>query len=344
MSSNLFHRFVLAVGCAGALGCSDGRTPVVVYSPHGRDLLAALEHAYEAENPTIDIRWLDMGSQEVYDRVRSERANAQADVWFGGPEAIFGRGDREGLLDVFTPSWAADVPPESRGASGTYYGCYRTLPVLVYNSAAVVEAEAPADWDDLLAARWKGKVIVRDPLASGTMRSMFAMVLARSVAETGDTARGFAWLKRLDGQTKEYASNPALLFQKIVRREGLVTVWELSDILLQQQKGIRVGFKLATSGTPVINDAIGLVKGAPHAEAARAYINWVGGREAQELAARQAFKLPARTDLPAAALPEWAQHVLAALKPAALDWSLIERQQSAWMAEWDREVRGKGGS
>lgn len=344
LQRKFLDRLALLTVLAGSLSCGDGRTPVLVYSPHGRDLLAALEHAYEAKHPEIDVRWLDMGSQEVYDRVRSEKANPQADVWFGGPDAIFGRGAREGLLEAFTPGWAPAVPPESRGTDGLYFGCYRTLPVLVYNSDAVAAGDAPADWDDLLEARWKGKLIVRDPLASGTMRSMFAMVLARSVAETGDAERGFAWLKRLDGQTKEYASNPALLFQKILRREGLVTVWELSDILLQRQKGVPVAFQLAASGTPVINDAIGLVKGAAHAPAARDYIEWVGSREAQELAARQAFKLPARTDLPADELPDWAQRVLRDLKPAALDWALVDREQSAWMARWDREVRGKGGS
>ena len=60
-----------------------GRTPLVVYSPHGRDLLMLMEKSYEAKHPNVDVRWLDMGSQEVYDRVRSEAANPQADVWFG---------------------------------------------------------------------------------------------------------------------------------------------------------------------------------------------------------------------------------------------------------------------
>src|SRR6266851_9715373 len=62
--------------------CSrDSRTPLVIYSPHGRDLLSLFEHRFEALPPDIDVRWLDMGSQDVYDRVRSERANPQADVW-----------------------------------------------------------------------------------------------------------------------------------------------------------------------------------------------------------------------------------------------------------------------
>src|SRR6185503_19118102 len=67
------------------VGCSrDSRTPLVIYSPHGRDLLTLFEHRFEAAHPDVDVRWLDMGSQEVYDRIRSERANPQADVWFGG--------------------------------------------------------------------------------------------------------------------------------------------------------------------------------------------------------------------------------------------------------------------
>ena len=84
--------------------CGDGRQPVVLYSPHGRDILELLELRYEEENPEVDVRWLDMGSQEVYDRVRSERANPQADVWFGGPDTIFSRGTPRAMMArVITP-------------------------------------------------------------------------------------------------------------------------------------------------------------------------------------------------------------------------------------------------
>ena len=70
-------------------GCSqDHRTPLVIYSPHGRDLLTLFEHRFEQLHPDIDVRWLDMGSQEVYDRLRSERANPQADIWFGGAATV----------------------------------------------------------------------------------------------------------------------------------------------------------------------------------------------------------------------------------------------------------------
>jgi iron(III) transport system substrate-binding protein len=327
-----------------AAGCGDGRLPLTVYSPHGSDLLALMEKTYEAKHPEIDVRWLDMGSQEVYDRIRSEAANPQADVWYGGPQTIFIRGAEDGLLAPYRPTWADAIPAASRNSQNLFFGSYRTAPVLVYNTQAVKPEEAPKDWDDLLDPRWKGKILLRDPLASGTMRTLFGSVLSRSVKETGNLDRGWAWLRRFDGQTKEYVQNPALLLEKLNRREGLVTVWELTDILWQAKRGAPLGYRFAKSGTPVIDDSIGLVKNAPHATQAQTFIEFVGSVEGQELAAREAFRLPARTDLPPERLPQWAKNVLKELVPADVDWPLIAKNGQAWMATWDRTVRGHGAS
>jgi iron(III) transport system substrate-binding protein len=331
-----------ALAALAVAGCGDDRKPLVLYSPHGGDLLALMEKEFETRNPDIDVRWLDMGSQDVYDRIRSEAANPQADVWFGGPQTIFARGAHEGLLAPYRPQWADAIPAESRNPENLYFGSYRTAPVLVYNSAAVKSEEAPRDWNDLLDRKWTGKILMRDPLASGTMRTVFGMVLARSMAETGSPDRGFTWLSRLDAQTKEYLQQPALMIEKLNRQEGLITIWELTDLLWQRQRGSPLAFRFPASGTPVIDDSIGLVKGAPHPEEAKKFIDFVGGIEGQELAARQAYRLPARTDMPPQQLPEWAQEVLRDMKPANVRWDLIEQHGQEWMATWDRTVRAKG--
>lgn len=339
------RRVVLAacVALTALAACrADKRTPLVLYSPHGRDLLGLLEKTYEKEHPEIDVRWLDMGSQEVYDRIRSEKANPQADLWFGGPDTIFSRGAREGLLAPSRPTWAAALPPEAREPHDLYFGAYRTPAVIVYNAAVISGADAPKDWNDLLDPKWKGKIIIRYPIASGTMRAIFGLILARSLERTGSTAEGFDWLRRLDGQTKSYEMNASVLVQRIARREGLVTVWDLPDVLLEMRQSHDLAYVFPSSGTPVIDDAIGLVKGARHPEAARAFLEWVGSPEAQRLAAERAYRLPGRTDIPAAELPAWARDVLQKMVVARLDWDLLDREGSAWMATWDREVRGKG--
>ncbi|MFQ5550654.1 MAG: extracellular solute-binding protein, partial [Gemmatimonadales bacterium] len=248
---------VILVGLA-AVGCGDGRTPLVVYSTHGIELLQLAEATFEAANPEIDVRWLDMGSQDVLDRVRSERANPQADVWFGGPNYILQRAASESLLVAYRPTWAAHVLPRSRGPGDFYFAAYETPAVIMYNTDLLTAATAPQDWDDLLDPRWRGKVVIRDPLASGTMRSVFGLIVQNSLRSYGVPDSGYAWLRRLDAQTREYTLNPTMLYQRLIRQEGSVTMWALPDVLVDASHGDPLGYVLPASGSPVIQDAIAL--------------------------------------------------------------------------------------
>jgi len=300
-----------------------------------------MEKEFESTHPGVDVRWLDMGSQEVYDRLKSEKANPQADVWYGGPDTIFSRAVKDGLLAPYRPPWADHIEPESRHPGDLYFGLYRTPAMPVYNSRAIAAADAPREWDDLLDPKWKGKILIRDPLASGTMRAVWGYILSKSVRETGSPDAGFAWLARLDAQTKEYVFNPILLYEKIVRGEGLITIWDLPDTLLERQRGSPLQYVFPKSGTPVIDDAIGLVAGCRHPEIARQFIDFVGEKSLQRLAAEKTFRLPARTDL-GDELPAWAVEVEHEMVPAAMDWPLVEKDGAAWMSAWDRTIRGKG--
>ena len=333
----------LALLLAAGIGCGGGgRTPVVLYSPHGPDQLGLLEKAFEAEHPEIDIRWLDMGSQEVLDRLRSERANPQADVWFGGPTTIFDRGVADSLLAPYRPVWAAQVGPRGVGPGDRYWPVYRTPAVIAFNATAVPRDSAPKDWDEVLLPRWKDQVLIRDPMASGTMRAIWGLILYRSIKATGDTGQGMAWLRKLDGQTRAYVLSPLLLTQKLGRQEGLVTLWDLPDVLIDRGRGLPLDYVFPSSGTVVIDDAIGLVKGAQHAEAAKQFIDWVAGDHALLLAIRGVFRLPARRDLPPDSLPPWMTGVEQSMREADMDWDLLAKQGADWMAYWDRHVRNTG--
>src|SRR5436853_2836632 len=194
-----------------ACGKSSGPTPLVVYSTHGRDQLTAMEKAFEAANADIDVRWLDMGSQDAFDRVRSERANPQGDVWFGGPFTMFLRATAESLLTPYRPGWADALAPEARGDDAFYHAVYETPAIIAYNTAAIKADDAPKDWDDVLDSKWKNKILIREPFGSGTMRVIWGLLIQRGMKTPADTGPGFQWLRRLDGQTKEYVMNPALM-------------------------------------------------------------------------------------------------------------------------------------
>ena len=336
-------RRTLTLAClalVAACGKGDGRTVLTVYSPHGKELLEYYEQGFERTHPDVDVQWVDMGSQEVLDRLRAEKANPQADLWFGAPAEIFARAAGQGLIAPNTPTWADKVPADARDAGAAWFGTYLTPEVIAYNNHAVTAAEAPKDWDDVLDPKWKGKVLIRDPIASGSMRAIFGAVLARSVVRTGSTAEGWEWLRRLDANTKEYVLNPALLYQKLGREEGTITLYNMPDIAtLEQRTKTPVGYVIPSSGTPLLVDAIAVVKGAKHGDLATQFYEYVSTPQALRDAAVKFLRIPARTDIPTDSLPEIVRRARTEVKPMAGDQKLQRDSLDAWMKYWDANIR-----
>src|SRR5258708_20556329 len=129
-----------------------------------------------------------MGPQEVSDRVGWGRANPMADVWSGGPATIFARAAADSLLAPFRPTWADHIAARQRGPGDLYFAAYETPAVIVYANQALTPAQAPQDWDDLLNPKWKSKILIRDPGASGTMRAVWGMIIEPGIKHTGATA------------------------------------------------------------------------------------------------------------------------------------------------------------
>ena len=232
---------------------------------------------------------------------------------------------------------------EHSDTAGFYQGVYLTPEVIAFNSEALSADEAPRDWDEVLDPRWTDEVLIRDPLASGTMRTIFGMILARSIRETGSPEAGWEWLRRLDAQTKEYVLNPTLLYQKLARQEGLVTLWTMPDIeLLKATTDYPIDYVFPTSGTPLVVDAVAVVEGTPHPELAREFVDFVGSEEAVLLAAREFFRLPARQDIPADSLPANLRRAREQIRPEPIDWELLQERGAEWMRQWDEQVRGRG--
>lgn len=335
MTLTLLLSLILS-GCGG-----DGREELIVYSPHGADLLRAFEERFEAENPDVDVQWLDMGSQEILDRIRSERANPQADVWFGGPSQILHAAAEENLLEPFSPTWS-EVVRDYSDAAGRYHAVYLTPLMIAYNSEVIDSASAPQDWDEVLDPRWHGEVLIRDPMASGTMRTIFGMVIQRSIRSTGEADAGFDWLRRLDHQTREYVLNPTLLYQKLARREGIVTLWDMPDIEeLRANTGYPISYLFARSGTPLVEDGIAVVAGSRNPELARRFVEFIGSEQEVLVAARNHFRLPARGDIPADALPPTLQRARDVIRPEPIDWEILHERGPEWMRYWDENVRSR---
>lgn len=328
----------LCFGCGSST--SNNQRKLVIYTPHGQDMLRDFVGRYKQAHPDVDVQFLDMGSREVLERLRAERNRPQADLWWGAAHTTFQTAADENLLAPYRPSWADKVPAFARDPQDRWFGIYETPEVIVYNSAAVRAEDAPKDWDDVLDPKWRDKILIRTPAPSDSMRAIFGGMIWRFYKDTNSPEKGYDWLRKLDANVHEYTADGTLLMQKMARQEGLISLYNLPDVrLYQEQKKLPVAYNIPTSGTPVVIDGIALVRGAPNGDEAKRFYEFVTTSESLIHSGRNYYRLPVRSDIDRKQLPDWMN---ASFERMPLDWELLRREGNEWLRYWDREIRGRG--
>jgi len=322
----------IALGALLFLAACSTRDVVVVYSPHGPDVRDDYKRLFEAAHPDIELQWLDMSTQEVYTRVSAERNRPACDVWWGGTSTVFMQAAREGLLAPYRPEWADQVNAQYKDSGDQWYGIYRTPLSMFFNMNKYTRSEVPQTWDDLLDPKWKDKITIRKPPASGTMRTFVgAMIL---FAQNEDA--GIEWLKKLDAQTKSYQETPQIMFDQIKRNDDLITVWIMPDAVLQRDRnGSPFDFYLPKP-TPVLTEGIAIVNNAPHRANAELFYDFVTTTDAFIHQAEAYAKIPAREDIVSSSLPEWMSEQT--IEPMKIDWENFANNEQHWMDRWETEV------
>ncbi len=334
----LVSLIALNVACNRA-GTSKGEHTLLIYTPHGQDMLRDFVARYKQVHPETDVQFFDMGSREVLERVRAERNRPQADLWWGAAHTTFQTAADENLLAPYRPTWADKVPESARDRQDLWYGTYETPEVIVYNRDAVKPEDAPHDWDDVLDPKWRDKVLIRNPNPSDTMRAIFGAMIWRSYKDTNSPAGGYDWLRRLDTNVHEYTADWTLLMQKLARREGFISVSDLPDArIFQEQKKLPIAYTFPASGTIVVTDGIAVLRGAPHEEEARRFYEFVTTPESLTHSAQSYYRIPVRADIDRNALPAWMNESFARLP---VDWNLLRTQSGEWLKYWDAEIRDR---
>ncbi len=169
------------------------------------------------------------------------------------------------------------------------------------------------------------------------MKTFIGTVFLRERERVGE-AGALEILRRLDRNVKDYPASPTLLFQKLGRGEGLVTVWGLTDMIFQKAEyGYDFGFVFPDEGAPEIVDCVAIVKSPRDPAAAIAFVEHVGSAAASVEIARDYFRIPLRTDLDPEALPDWLRDI--PRKFAAVPRDALAREGEAILAAWDRDVK-----
>ncbi len=171
------------------------------------------------------------------------------------------------------------------------------------------------------------------------MRAIFGGMIWRYYKDTNSPEKGYDWLRKLGANVHEYTADGTLLIQKLARQEGVISLWDLPDVrLYQEQKKLPVAYNIPTSGTPVVIDAIALVRGAPNEEEAKRFYEFVTTPESLIHSGRNYYRLPVRSDIDRKQVPDW-MNVPFVRMP--IDWELLRKQGNEWLRYWDTEIRGR---
>jgi iron(III) transport system substrate-binding protein len=126
---------------------------------------------FETRYPGIKVEVHRTGSQRILQRVMQElRASIKnVDVIHTSDAGHYVLLKDKKLLLRYTPAGADRFPPGFKDRDGYYYGLRATVNVIAYNTRIVPAAEAPRTWKDLLAPKWKGKLVTAHPGYSGVI-------------------------------------------------------------------------------------------------------------------------------------------------------------------------------
>lgn len=312
---------------------------LVIYTGRDEEMVQGVIDQFNEKYPDIQVEFLTMGAQQILERLRGEKANPQADFWWGGTQSALMVGANEDLLHAWQPSFIDTIDTNYKDNEGRWFGEMLLPEVIMINSDLLTKETGPQDWDDLLDPKWKDQILIRGVLASGTMRTIYSSMIVRQGADTPD--KGYDWLLKLDANTKEYTQDPNALYLKLTRQEGAVSLWNLQDILLKKYTtDYPFDYIYPKSGAPILVDGVAVVNNAKNLENAKLFVEFLFEKDMVTKLANDYYQIPTRSDIDQASMPEWYQEL--DLKTFDIDWKLMAEKEAEWMEHWDTNIKGSG--
>jgi iron(III) transport system substrate-binding protein len=329
-------------GCSSAPSENAAQT-LTIYTGRDKVEVAQVVDLFTAKYPQYKggVSAVTLGAQAALDRLRAEKSNPQAGFLWGGTLQGLQQAADEGLLAPTKPASAELIDASRKDPQGRWHAEMLLPEVIIYNNELVKPEQAPKDWDELITPAYKDKIVIRDVMPSGTMRTIFSAMIYRQYAAAGSVEAGYDWLKKLDANTVVYSPTPDDMYLKLDRGVGTVTLWNLQDALIQPLKNNRPwSFVIPESGAPVLLDGVGVVNNPKMMDAAILFQDFLLEPRLQAQLSRDYYQIPA-IRLPDEEKPEWLAKLQ--IKEMKIDWDMMGSRQTEWMDYWSQNIKGKGG-
>jgi iron(III) transport system substrate-binding protein len=259
---------------------------VVYYASMNLSEANAVIGEFEKRYPFIKVKLNRTGSEKLLTRVLTEaRAKKTfADV-IQTVEFSMHIFNRSGILARYTPQDNAFYPTDFK-EDGFWTTVYYNAYVTGYNTKLAAARTLPKTYDDLLDAKWKGKLMME-----GTKADWFAGMLQILGHE-----RGLKYMRALAKQQPSAREGHELLAQLIVAGEGVFDInIPAASVERMKERGAPIDW-IALGPVPAIMVGAGVAAQAPHPNAAKLFLEFILSREGQKLM-QTPGRMIARSDL-----------------------------------------------
>jgi iron(III) transport system substrate-binding protein len=272
---------------------------LVMYCSVDEAWCRAMTTAYQkATGVNVDMTRMSAG--ETYARVRAEKDNAQADIWWGGTGDPHLQAAEEELTEEYKSpqltnlrDWAQKQAERAK---------YRTVGIYLgalgygYNDDDLKQRnlKAPECWADLIKPEFEGEIEMADPNSSGTAWT----ALATMVQLMGED-KAFDYFKQLNKNMAEYTKAGAAPALAVGKGETLVGIAFQHDVINAAKQNPAVKVVSPCEGTGYEIGSMSIVKGAKHLDEAKKFYDWALTPEAQKLAAENgSYQIPSNQETP----------------------------------------------
>ena len=184
---------------------------------------------------------------------------------------------QKGWLAPYVPGNVANWPAEERDPDGMFASLRASLSVIAYNTRQVKAEDAPKSFADLLAPKWRMRLVKSHPSYSGaTLTATYAL----------EKALGWEYFEKLAKQRVMQVQSATEPPKKVAQGERSAEVDGAEYVALNlADAGEPVKTVYATEGTPVFSGEAAVMTSSPHPNAARLFANYAFSTECQQLMA-----------------------------------------------------------